>query len=53
MVATSNFSYLQMVLGFVAGQFIIAFLLIPLFYKKFNLRNQNRCLGNRIERGFP
>ncbi|WP_071147385.1 sodium:solute symporter [Bacteroides ihuae] len=33
MVATSNFAYLQMVLGFVAGQFIIAFVLIPLFYK--------------------
>lgn len=33
MVAASNFSYLQMVLGFVTGQLIIAFLLIPLFYK--------------------
>ena len=33
MVATSNFAYLQMVLGFVVGQLIIAFLLIPLFYK--------------------
>jgi len=33
MVATNNFAYLQMVLGFVAGQLIIAFLLIPLFYK--------------------
>ncbi len=33
MVAASSFSYLQMVLGFVAGQFIIAFVLIPLFYK--------------------
>jgi len=33
MVAMSNFSYLQMVLGFVVGQLIIAFLLIPLFYK--------------------
>jgi len=33
MVATSNFSYLQMVMGFVVGQLIIAFLLIPLFYK--------------------
>ncbi len=33
MVAVSNFSYLQMVLGFVIGQLIIAFLLIPLFYK--------------------
>lgn len=33
MVGASNFSYLQMVLGFVVGQFIIAFVLIPLFYK--------------------
>lgn len=33
MVAANNFAYLQMVLGFVAGQFIIAFVLIPLFYK--------------------
>lgn len=33
MVGGNSFSYLQMVLGFVVGQFIIAFLLIPLFYK--------------------
>lgn len=33
MVGVSNFSYLQMMLGFMAGQFIIAFLLTPLFYK--------------------
>lgn len=33
MVAASGFSYLQMVLGFVAGQIIIAFVLIPLFYR--------------------
>lgn len=33
MVAISNFGYLQMVMGFVAGQFIIAFILVPLFYK--------------------
>lgn len=33
MVGASSFSYLQMVLGFVVGQFIIAFVLIPLFYK--------------------
>ncbi len=32
-VSTNNFSYLQMVLGFVAGQFIIAYVLIPLFYR--------------------
>lgn len=34
MVVTKSFSYLQMVLGFVAGFFIIAYVLIPLFYKK-------------------
>ena len=32
-VATNNFSYMQMVLGFFAGQLIIAFVLIPLFYR--------------------
>ena len=33
MVGVSNFSYLQMVLGFVTGQIVIAFILIPLFYR--------------------
>ena len=33
MVGGSGFSYLQMVLGFVVGQFIIAYVLIPLFYR--------------------
>ena len=33
MVATSGFSYFQMALGFMAGYFVIAFVLIPLFYK--------------------
>jgi len=33
MVGQNGFSYLQMVLGFVAGQFIIAFVLVPLFYQ--------------------
>ncbi|MDR0733591.1 MAG: sodium:solute symporter [Dysgonamonadaceae bacterium] len=33
MVAASGFSYLQMVLGFAVGQLIIAFVLIPLYYK--------------------
>ncbi|MFA6812821.1 MAG: sodium:solute symporter [Bacteroidaceae bacterium] len=32
-VGIKNFSYLQMVLGFIVGQFIIAFFLIPLFYR--------------------
>ncbi len=33
MVATSGFGYMQMALGFIAGQIVIAFVLIPLFYK--------------------
>lgn len=33
MVADSGFSYMQMVLGFAVGQIIIAFVLIPLFYR--------------------
>lgn len=32
-VQASQFSYLQMALGFVAGQLVIAFVLIPLFYR--------------------
>ncbi len=34
MVVTKSFSYLQMVLEFVVGFLIIAYVLIPLFYKK-------------------
>jgi len=32
-VATDGFSYMQMVLGFTVGQAVIAFVLIPLFYR--------------------
>ncbi len=32
-VAVDGFSYMQMVLGFTVGQLVIAFVLIPLFYK--------------------
>ncbi len=32
-VAADSFSYMQMVLGFTAGQMVIALLLIPLFYR--------------------
>ncbi len=32
-VATDSFSYLQMVAGFTVGQLIVAFMLIPLFYR--------------------
>ena len=33
MVAMSGFSYFQMVVGFMTGYFVIAFVLIPLFYR--------------------
>jgi Na+/proline symporter len=33
MVRAGSFSYLQMVMGFVVGQFIIAYVLVPLFYR--------------------
>ena len=47
MVAVNNFAYLQMVLGFTAGQFIIAFVLIPLFYKM-NLTSIYEYIENRF-----
>ena len=34
MVVTKGYSYLQMVLGFIIGYIAIAFVLVPLFYKK-------------------
>ncbi len=33
MVAASGFSYLQMALGFIVGQAVVAFVLVPLFYR--------------------
>lgn len=33
MVAASGFGYMQMTLGFIAGQLVIAFVLVPLFYR--------------------
>ncbi|MDR3350962.1 MAG: sodium:solute symporter [Prevotellaceae bacterium] len=47
MVAGNGFAYLQMAIGFVAGQFIIAFILIPLFYKM-NLTSIYEYLSNRF-----
>jgi len=47
MVAASNFGYLQMVLGFIAGQLIIAFVLTPLFYRM-NLVSIYEYLENRF-----
>lgn len=34
MVAAKGYSYLQMVLGFIVGYFAIAFVLVPMFYKR-------------------
>ena len=34
MVVTKGYSYLQMALGFIVGYFVIAYALIPLFYKR-------------------
>ena len=45
MVQASSFSYLQMVLGFIVGQIIIAFVLVPLFYRM-NLVSIYEYLGS-------
>lgn len=34
MVAAKGYAYLQMVLGFIVGYFAIAFVLVPMFYRK-------------------
>ena len=47
MVAASGFSYMQMVLGFTIGQILIAFVLIPLFYRM-NLVSIYEYLENRF-----
>lgn len=47
MVATSGFSYFQMALGFLVGQMVIAFVLIPLYYRM-NLISIYGYLENRF-----
>ena len=47
MVSTSSFGYLQMALGFTAGQLVIAYLLVPLFYRM-NLTSIYEYLENRF-----
>lgn len=47
MVAANGFAYLQMVIGFIVGYFIIAFVLIPLFYRM-NLISIYEYLENRF-----
>ena len=50
MVATSGWAYMQMVLGFTVGQFLIAYVLIPLYYK-FNLTSIYQYLQQRFGMG--
>lgn len=47
MVGQSSFAYLQMVLGFIVGSIIIAYLLIPLYYK-YNVTSLYEYLDNRF-----
>jgi len=47
MVAASQFSYLQMAVGFVAGYIAIAYILLPLFYK-LNLNSLYSYLEGRF-----
>ena len=47
MVQASGMSYMQMVLGFTVGQLIIAFVLIPLYYKM-NLTSIYEYLNQRF-----
>ena len=49
MVAQSGFGYLQLVLGFIAGQLIVAFVLTPLFYR-LQLTSVYEYLRNRWAR---
>lgn len=47
MVADKGLSYLQMVLGFIVGYVVIAFVLVPLFYRR-NLISIYGYLGERF-----
>ena len=47
MVDEKGFSYLQMVMGFVVGQMVIAFVLVPLFYRM-NLVSVYQYLEDRF-----
>lgn len=47
MVLTSQMTYLQMCLGFIVGYFVIAFVLLPLYYR-LNLTSIYTYLGQRL-----
>lgn len=46
-VAADGFSYMQMVVGFTIGQFVVAFVLIPIFYKS-NITSLYEYLDRRF-----
>ena len=47
MVVNSGYGYLQMVLGFIVGYFVIAYILVPMFYRR-NLVSIYGYLGERF-----
>lgn len=46
-VGTTQFSYMQMVLGYIPGYFLIAFVLMPMYYRR-NLTTIYTYLGERF-----
>lgn len=46
-VATDSYAYLQMILGFVVGYFVIAYVLVPVFYRR-NLKSIYGYLEERF-----
>jgi SSS family transporter len=46
-VGTSGFSYMQMIIGYMIGYFVVAFILLPIYYKH-NLSSIYAYLGERF-----
>ena len=46
-VETSGFSYFQVVLGYLFGYFVVAYILLPIYYKN-NVTSIYEYLGNRL-----